>query len=616
LKEDNTKRNEFQKIVRTSLEIVREEGVRSLIRQAAEKIKNREFILREDPYKMWLSNHQLTKETLASMHVEVSRFCYRPKISIVMPAYNTDEQQLTAAINSVTSQVYRNWELCAVDDASTMEEVRKVLAEHARRDPRIVVKYLDEHLSFSGAYNQALKMASGEFVGFLDHDDELTKDALFEVVKVLNDHPDEDLIYSDEDKMDLKGRRIEPFFKPDWSPDLFLSVNYLAHFCVIRRSLLDEIGGFREGFEGSQDYDLILRATEQTKRIFHIPKPLYNWRKVPGSAAISILSKPYAIPAAKLAILDALRRRGVQGDVDDGVFPGLYRVRYRIGSPLVTIIIPTKNQCELLRRCLTSIESKSTYRNYEIIVVDHESDTPEAIDYLSRIKTLPGYTVVKFHGLFNYSRIINLAAKYAKGDHLLLLNNDTEVVTEDWIEAMLEHSQRESVAIVGAKLIFPDGKVQHAGVILGVGGLAGHAFYRQPANMPGYLGLSDVIRNCSAVTAACMMVRRHIFQILKGFDETLEVDLGDVDFCLRAIQLGYQIVYTPYAVLKHYEGASRKVSGTYIPNLNDRRLFTERWGHLLLEGDPYYNPNLSLNSEWSRSFSIHATKAERSLLSS
>jgi len=613
LKDD--KRNEFRKIVRTSFGIVREQGIRSLIQQTSEKIKKREFTLREDPYKMWLSDHRLTDEKLARMHVEVSRFGYRPMISIVMPAYNTDEQWLTAAINSVRGQVYPNWELCAVDDASTKEEVRKVFAEQARGDPRIAVKYLDEHVSLSGAYHEALKMASGEFVGFLDHDDELTKDALFEVVKVLNDHPDEDLIYSDEDKMDLKGRRIEPFFKPDWSPDLFLSMNYLVHFCVIRKSLLDEIGGFREGFEGSQDYDLILRVTEQTERIFHVSKPLYSWRKAPGSVAADMRYKPYAFPAAKRAILEALRRRGVRGDVEDGVYAGRYRVRYGIGSPLVTIIIPTKNQCELLRRCLTSIDSKSTYRNYEIIVVDHDTDTPEAIDYLNHIKTLPGYTVIKFHGLFNFSRIINLAAKHARGFHLLLLNNDTEVIREDWIEAMLEHSQRESVAIVGAKLIFPDERIQHAGVILGLGGLAGHAFYKQPANIPGYFGLSDVIRNCSAVTAACMMVKRHIFETLNGFDEKFEVDLGDVDFCLRAIQLGYQIVYTPYAALKHYEGASRKVRGAYIPNLNDRKLFTERWSSLL-ERDPYYNPNLSLDSDWSSSFMIRLTKAERSLLSS
>lgn len=576
-----------------SLGIVREQGVRSLIQQALEKIKNREFTLRGNSYEVWLFNHRLTIEKLARMHVEVSRFDYRPTISIVMPIYNTDKLWLTAAINSITSQVYPKWELCAVDDASSKEEVRKVLAEHASRDARIIVKYLDEHLGFSGAYNEALKMASGEFVGILDHDDEFTKDALFEVVKVLNDHPDEDLIYFDDDKMDSQGR-IEPFFKPDWSPDLFLSMNYLGH-PVIRKSLLEEIGGFREGFEGSQDYDILLRVTEQTNRIFHISKQLYSWRKVPGSAA-SIRYKPYAMPAGKLAILDAIERRGIQGDVEDGVYADLYRVRYRIGSPLVTIIIPTKNQCELLRRCLTSIESKSTYRNYEIIVVDHDSDNPEAVDYLNHIKTLPGYIVLKFHGSFNYSRIINLAAEHARGYHLLLLNNDTEVVKEDWIEAMLEHSQRESVAIVGSKLIFPDGKIQHAGVIVGLGSLAWHAFYKQPASKPGYLGLSDVIRNCSAVTAACMMVRRHIFQILNGFDEKIEVDLGDVDFCLRAIQLGYQIVYTPYAVLKHYEGASRKASGTYIHHLNDRKLFTERWGTLLREGDPYYNPNLSLTS--------------------
>jgi GT2 family glycosyltransferase/predicted O-methyltransferase YrrM len=596
---NNTRRGELRKIVVASLRIARKQGVRSLIHQALEKIRRREFALvgmetsQGNQYDVWLSNNQLTEEKLAKTREEISRFGYKPKISIVMPVYNPEEKELEAAISSVTDQVYPNWELCAVDDASTKKHIRKVLSEQARRDTRIRVKYLDTNLGISGASNEALKMASGEFVGFLDHDDELTKDALFEVVKALNDNPNEDLIYSDEDKMDLNDRRVEPFFKPDWSPDLLLSMNYITHFCVIRKNLIEKIGGFRKGSEGSQDYELILRVTEQTNRIFHISRQLYSWRKTPRSAAASIQAKPYAYVSAKRAILEALTRRGIHADVEDGAYTGFYRVRYGIDSQLVSIIIPTKNRCELLRRCLTSIESKSTYSNYEIIVVDNDSDDPETLGYLDQLRRLPRHIILSFHDEFGYSRIINLATRHANGSHMVFLNNDTEVVTADWIQAMLEHSQRNSVGAVGAKLIFPDGKIQHAGVILGLGGLAGHAFYNLPAGNPGYFGLPHVIRNCSAVTAACMMVRRDVFQNLNGFDEGFKVEFGDVDFCLRAGQRGYSIVYTPYAVLKHHEGATR---GRYSPHLNDRKLFAERWGHLLLDGDPYYNPNLSLLS--------------------
>ena len=571
--------------------------MRSLVQQALDKIKNRDFAISEQDYvkyNVWLSNNRLTENKFAQMRTQSSQFDYRPKISIVLPAYNSDGKWLTAAIDSAVNQTYPNWELCAADDASTNHHVRRILANYSSTDPRIKIKCLDEHLGIAGACNTALSMVSGEYVGFLDHDDELTPDALFEVVRVLNMHPNADLIYSDEDKLDSKERRGDPFFKPDWSPDLLLTMNYFGHFIVIRTQLLMKIGGFRHGFEGSQDYDLILRLTDLTNRIFHVNKQLYNWRKTPGSAATSTSSKAYAYPAAKRAISEALKRRGEQADVEDGAYTGHYRVRYRIGSPLVSIIIATKNRSDLLRRCLTSIESRSTYRNYEIIIVDNDSDEEETANYLRHLGTRPGYSILKVNGRFEYSRIINEAAKNARGSHLLLLNNDTEVIANDWIEAMLEHSQRESVAAVGAKLIFPNGKIQHAGVIVGLGGLAGHAFYNLPTNRIGYFGLANAIRNCSAVTAACMMIKRDIFQTLNGFDEKFIVEFGDVDFCLRAMQRGYRNVYTPYAILKHRESASR---GAH-PHRKDRKFFSERWERVLLEGDPYYNLNLSLQSSY------------------
>ena len=541
----------------------------------------------DDEYEIWLSNNALTLEKLDQFDRDISELRILPWISIITPAYNTDERWLRKAIVSVIRQIYPRWELCIADDASTDPKVREILAEHASKDNRIKVKYLQRNEGIAGASNAALASASGDFAGFLDHDDELTPDACFEAVKVINENPEVDYIYSDEDKLDEYGRRLNVFFKPDWSPDTHLSMNYIPHFSVVRMSLLREVGGLRKGFDGSQDYDFLLRVTEKARRIHHIRKPLYGWRMVTGSAAADPVAKPYSHDAGKRAIADALRRRRIEAEVDDGRFPNSYRVRYKIlGQPLVSIIIPTKDNIDLLSRCVESIRRISTYPNREVIIIDHQSNEEETHTYLRSLKDC---RVFRFEGKFNFSRINNFGAEHAKGDHLVFLNNDTEVISPDWIEAMLEHSQRPEIGAVGAKLIHPDGHLLHAGDIVGLGGVANHAFCGMPSESPGYFGLAQIVRNCSCVTAACMMVRRNVFEELLGFDERLRIEYGDVDFGLRCGAKGYRVVYTPYAVLSHVEGGTRGVGKTNPP---DGEEFTRRWRHLLRDGDPYYNPNL------------------------
>lgn len=536
----------------------------------------------EDQYQQWLKKHSPTPERVRKMKERIATLAYRPRFSIVMPTYNTEPSWLREAVASVKRQVYDNWELCIADDGSTSEATLEALRSY-EGDPRIKIKYLESNAGISTASNEALALATGEFVGLLDHDDELRVDALFWIARRLNEDRDLDFIYTDEDKMDLDGRRTEPFFKPDWSPDLEMSVNYVTHFSVFRREIIERAGGFRPGYDGSQDYDLVLRVMELTDKIAHVARPLYTWRRVPGSTAAEPHAKEFAIGAAKLALRDALQRRGYEGEVTDGLVPARYRVRYAInGEPKVTIIIPTRDRVEMLRRAVESIRQKSTYRNYEIMIVDNDSQDPATLDYLASC----GARVFPFPGEFHYSRMNNTAAREASdAEYILFLNNDTEIITPDWIESMLEHAQRPEVAAAGARLFYPNGAVQHEGVIMGIaGGSAGNVDHG------GYFGLGETIRNCSAVTAACMMTRAKAFWDLGGFDEQLRVAFNDVDFCLRACRKGYQIVYTPYAQLYHYESASR---GSLHP-MEDEQFFRDRWGNPGEYKDPYYNPNLDI----------------------
>jgi GT2 family glycosyltransferase len=433
-------------------------------------------------------------------------------------------------------------------------------------------------------------MCTGEYVGFLDHDDEIYQNALFEVVKKLNEDPTLDILYSDEDK--LKGeKRVEPYFKPDWSPDLILSHHYMAHFLVYRKKLLEKVGGFRSEFDGSQDYDLVLRATEKTDRIGHISKVLYGWRKTLSSTSQSLDAKPYAINRTTRLIEDALKRRKIEGRVEYDDITTYNRIIYKIiDNPLVSIIIPTRDNVDILKKCLDSI-SKSTYKNYEIIIISNGKNE-ETWKFLRTT----AHKIIEYKEAFNVSKVFNIAASHAEGDHLLFMNDDMEVVNPDWINAMVEHSQREKVGAVGCLLIYPPVKmrneeiIQHAGVVLGSRGIADHAFKHKRVSDHNYFNLHRVIRNCSAVTGACMMVKKRIFDEVRGWDERLAIAYNDIDFCLRLASKGYWIIYTPFSKIYHFEAATR---GVLHPK-EDEDYFIQKWEKLLLQGDRYYNCNLSL----------------------
>ena len=554
------------------------------------EIADKKIAKEENYYQVWIKKNEPKLEDFPGLEKEAESLFYKPLISIVMPVYNIDEVYLRAAIESVRQQFYSNWELCAADDGSTKPDVKKVLEKYRRRDKRIKVIYLNKNQGISGASNAALSLATGEFVGLLDCDDEFADWTLLEVAKLLNQNSKLDFIYSDEDKLEPDGSRSEPFFKPDFSPDLLMSMNYITHFSVFRREILNRVGGFRKRLDGAQDYDLVVRVSEQTKNIAHIPNILYHWRKIPSSLSCNVDAKPYAYPAAIKTLQEALIRRGHTGKVTM-LSPGRYWLHYEIiGKPLTSIIIPTKDKVYLLRRCIDSIQQKSSYSNYEIIVVDNESSQTETKNYLKQVAKKPNCRVISFNQPFNYSRLNNFAASRAAGDFLLFLNNDTEVITPGWLEEMLGHAQRAEVGAVGVKLLFPDNKIQHAGVVMGLHGVAGHAFHGLPDSEPGYMGLATVTRNYSAVTAACLMIRRSVFEEIDGFDEELDVDLNDIDLCLRIIQRGYYIVWTPHAILYHHESATlgQRQSERSI------RYFSKKWRDFLGRGDPFYNQNLSL----------------------
>ena len=604
----DSRRRALYWVVRRPLEVLLDEGLSAFLQKSRYKLRllrqGQRSLIKAPPrekmldlelqYRLWVDRHRFTLSDAVRMQAELTTFRYAPVISILTPVYDTDERWLRAAIDSVRSQIYPHWELCLVNDGSSKPHVRAVLDEYAAIEPRVRVKHLARNHGIAGASTQGLGVATGEFVALLDHDDELPPDALFEVSRRLNEDHDLDLIYSDEDKLDPDGRRVEPLFKPDWSPDLLLSMNYITHLSVFRRSLLDEIGGFRPGLDGSQDYDLLLRFTERTERIAHIPKILYHWRKTPGSVAASTAAKPFAYEAGRRAIEDAVRRRGDEARVDV-LLPGRYAIRYRLrGTPLVSIIIPTRDRWPLLRQCLRSIEEKTSGARYEILVLDNDTAEPQALAGLHAIADK--WPVYRCPGPFNFSALNNVGAARARGEYVVFLNNDTQVVAPDWLTALLEHAQRPEVGAVGARLHYPDGRIQHAGLVLGVGGVADHAFKGLPGDTVAYFGFPDVVRNVSGVTAACMMVPRRAFEAVNGFDERLEVALNDVDLCLRLRARGYLIVYTPFAVLYHHESGTR---GRLHPT-KEEELVWSIWGDVIRRGDPYYNPNLTLaRTDWS-----------------
>lgn len=530
-------------------------------------------------------------------------FKTRPLISVIMPTFNSNPKWLKKAIESLRNQIYPNWELCIADDASTDRRIRKILEPFVQNDPRIKIVFRRENGHISAASNSALDMATGDFVALLDHDDLLSEDALFQVANAINKNPSVALIYSDEDKLDKKGRRVDPYFKCDWNYYLFLGQNYINHLGVYKTEIIKKIGGFRMGFEGSQDYDLVLRYIEQISesQIIHIPRVLYHWRQHKESAAEKTDNKPYAAIAAQRALEEHLRRTNTVADIQ--IQPsGYHRIHFKLppNPPPVTIIIPTKNNHQLLERCVQSIVSKTDYKNFELLVVDNNSDDQQTLAYFDELEKKDRVTLLKDARSFNFSAINNRAIGFAKSEFILLLNDDTEVINPDWLAEMMSIAVQPGVGAVGAKLIYPNETIQHAGVILGIGGVGGHIHKRMSINNFGYFGRAVLMQELSAVTAACLLIHKKIFEEVGGFDEeNLAIAFNDVDLCLKIREKDYRIIFTPFAQLYHHESVSR--GDDLHPDKVDRfnkenKYMIGKWKALLLN-DPAYNPNLTIERE-------------------
>jgi len=524
----------------------------------------------------------------------------KPLISIITPVYNVDALLLRRCIESVKAQWYPRWELCICDDASTRDETLHVLDDYQGRDPRIKIIRSPQNGGIATASNRAVEISTGELVAMLDNDDELAPQALYEIVAAFNTDPDLDLFYSDEDKIEPNGELSEPYFKPDWSPEHLNSVMYMLHLLVIRKELFYRIGGFRSEFSGAQDFDLALRASVGARKIFHIPKILYHWRKIPGSAAATVDAKPLALEAGRRALEDHVKQTQPNASVEPGKLTGHFRVRHQLwGEPRASLCITTndswaevegRGNINLVEHLVKSIELKTDYRNFEIIVCDNGNLSQRTRAAMADIP----YRLVSYPGPlhpFNFADKANYMFKEARYEHVVLLNDDLEIISAEWLRALLEFSQLREVGAVGARLLFPDDRIQHVGVVLGVNGGAAHVYHGYPASFIGYNGFTHIVRNYSAVTGACMATRKEVIEELGGFDVRFAIDYNDIDYCLRAVERGYRIVYTPYAELYHFEGqTARRREASPLAT----RLFRERWPRYI-ENDPFYNPNLTRN---------------------
>jgi GT2 family glycosyltransferase len=556
-------------------------------------------------YEDWIAHtEQPTLPTLAAQQEDIAEWEWTPNFSVVVPTYNTDPALLRACLDSVLVQSYPHWELCIADDASTKPAVRATLDEYIRRDKRIKVDYRSANGHIVAASNSALALATGEFVVLLDHDDVLAAHALYTVAKALQDRPTAQLLYSDEDKLDTDGLRCEPYFKPDFSPDLLYSQNYFSHLGVYRRELVEAIGGFRAGYEGSQDYDLVLRCVarvQDTSDILHIPQVLYHWRKAEGSTASGHEQKSYASEAGHRALQDYFDRRSMSVTVSVSA-PGIYRHNWAIPepAPLVSLIVPTRDGYAVLKTCIESIFARTNYRNYEILIVDNQSNCPETLAYMAQLEASGKARILRYDAAFNYSAINNFAVQHAHGSVLGLINNDIEVINPEWLTEMVSHAMRADIGCVGAKLYYPNDTIQHGGVICGLGGIANHVHRHFSKSSPGYFGRLWLIHNLSAVTAAVLLVRREIFDNVGGLDEAgLPVAFNDVDLCLKVMQAGYRNLWTPFAELYHHESVSRGSDETPEKRqrfLGECEVMYSRWGSLLAN-DPHYNPNLTRRRE-------------------
>lgn len=583
--------------VRALLHDVRRGGVRGLKEGLRQRIQQP-----ETGYSDWVRYFDtMTDDDARLIAQRVEAMKHRPVFSVVMPVFNAPERWLRRAIESVRSQFYPDWELCIADDLSTGRHVRKILEHYARIDSRIKVRFRPENGHISEASNTALELATGEFAALLDQDDELPPHALYMVAEEVNSYPDTDLIFSDEDKIDESGRRYEPYFKPDWDPCLLESQNYFSHLGVYRLSLLRAAGGFRKGFEGSQDYDLVLRCSERTDRIRHIAHVLYHWRSIPGSTATATTAKHYAQAAGERALREHFLRTSPEVAVEPGPHPTTYRARRSVPArpPLVSLVIPTRDGHEILKRCIDSI-GKASYAPYETIIVDNDSREPASLAYLQQLRAAGQARVLSYPHPFNFSAINNHAAQEARGEVLVLLNNDVEAIGADWLSELVSQALRPGIGAVGAKLLYPDRTIQHAGVVTGIHGIAGHVHRYLPGDAPGYFGRAQMVQTMSVVTAACLAIRTSIYRQVGGMDaEHLAVAFNDVDFCLRVRAAGYRNLYTPFAELYHHESYTRgsDLAPEHVARFEREIAFMKsRWGKEL-DADPCYNPNLSLSSE-------------------
>ena len=591
------KSNKFTHLFCKGLKCIKSNGIKYTIQKLKLKLNT------ISDYDKCIKKIKLTnKERMIQCN---TKFNKNVKFSVVVPLFNTPKDFLCEMIESCINQTYSNWELCLADGSDENHRyVRDIVRNYCKSDKRIIYKVLERNEGISENTNECIKMATGQYIGLFDHDDLLHPSALFEYMKVICEK-NADFIYCDELTFEENLKKIlVVHFKPDFAIDNLRANNYICHFTVFKKELLDRVGMFRREYDGSQDHDMILRLTEKAEKIVHIPKLLYFWRSHPQSVSADINSKSYAIDAGKNAVLDHLKRQGLNATIGSSIAcQTIYRFKYEIeNKPLISIIIPNKDNIGLLSKCLKSILEKSTYKNIEIIVVENNSEDKKTFEYYDSLKEYKQIKVIiyKADGKFNYSAINNYAVKYANGQHLIFLNNDIEIINEDWIEEMLMYSQREDVGAVGAKLYYPDNTIQHAGIGIGILEIAGHYFRHFPDNIPGYMGRLHYAQNVSAVTAACLMIKKEIFDKVNGFDKKFEVAFNDIDLCLRIRQAGYLNVWTPYAKAYHYESVSRGYEDT--PEKQERfrneiDSFKTKWKKELEIGDPYYNSNLTLERE-------------------
>lgn len=550
-------------------------------------------------YPSWYKRHQPSKMELDRQRLE--RFTAPVIFSIVVPLYRTKEEYLKELLDSVLAQTYPHWELCLADGSGRENSLEAAVQRISGDEKRIRYQLLEKNLGIAENTNAAIKMSTGDFVVLTDHDDLLAPNALYECAMALQQHKDVEVLYTDEDKVDTFGNTyFEPNFKPDFNPDYLRSLNYICHMFVVKRSLLEQTGLLRQEYDGAQDYDFILRCCEQAGEIYHIPKVLYHWRCHRDSTASNPESKLYAFEASRLALEAHYKRLGIPATVENASHLGMYHTLYHWDrTPLISIMIPNKDHVEDLKKCLDSIEEKSSYRNYEYIIIENNSTEEETFRYYEEIKKRPNVTVVNYRGAFNFSCINNFGEQYAKGEYLLLLNNDTEMMDGNCLQEMLNYCMREDVGIVGARLWYEDNTIQHAGVIVGLGGVAGHAFVGAKRHDAGYQKRILCAQNYSAVTAACLMVKRELYKEVGGLTEEFAVAFNDIDFCLKVRALGKLVVYNPYAELHHFESKSRGYEDTpeKIRRFQSEiERFQNRWAEVLKNGDPYYSPNLTLDT--------------------